>query len=172
MALIASLVVGANNATTLDGASTTLSTPPDRTRFLALHRSAGAIIIGKESAKTEDYSKTNVPIFIFSRLSEKLNLSHPQMQQITVGGNLAEVTRGIDQRINGDVVIEAGPQLLAALVKAGVVDVMQLSITPINGDGNFIDLEKLMNNFDVESEDVIEGTRLLQCRYNGNATNS
>ena len=172
MALIASLVVGANNATTLNGASTGLSTPPDRARFLALHRSAGAIIIGKESAKTEDYSKTEVPIFIFSRLPEKLKLTHPQMQQITIDGDLADVARNINQRIAGDVVIEAGPQLLAALVAAGVVDVLQLSISPINGDDNFIDREKLMTSFDVESEDVIEGTRLLQCRYNGNATNS
>ena len=172
MAFIASLVVGANNATTLNGASTGLSTSPDRARFLALHRSAGAIIIGKESAKAEDYSKTSVPIFIFSRSREKLSLIHPWMQQITVGEDLAEITRGIGQRIDGDVVIEAGHTLLTALVAAGVIDFMQLSISPLDGDGDYIDLEKMMNNFDVESEEVIEGTRLLQCRYNGNATNS
>ena len=172
MALIASLVVGANSATTLAGASTGLSTPPDRARFLALHRSAGAIIIGKESALAEDYSQTNVPIFIFSRSSEKLALIHPQMQQITVDRDLAEITRMIDHRIDGDIAIEAGPRLLTALVEAGVVDYLQLSLSPIAGDGNFINLENLMRNFEVESEENSEGTRLLQCRYNGNATNS
>jgi riboflavin biosynthesis pyrimidine reductase len=171
MALIASLAIGANSATTLGGQSSGISTPADRERFLALHRSAGAIIIGKESAAVEDYAKTAVPIFVFSRNPEKLILKLPTMQQITVDRDLFEISRDINQRIPGNIVIEAGPRLLTALVEVGAVDVLHLSITPIEGDGNFIDTTMLLSSFTIESEENQSGTRLLQCRYNGDAAN-
>jgi riboflavin biosynthesis pyrimidine reductase len=171
MALIASLAVGANNATTLGGGSRELSTPSDRARFLALHRSAGAIITGKESAAVEEYSKTEVPIFVFSRKPEKLTFQHPTMQQLTVDRDLLEISRRIDQRIPGDIVIEAGPRLLMAMVEIGAVDFLQLSITKVHGDGNFIDLDHLLSYFEIESEEIQSGTRLLQCRYNSDTTN-
>jgi riboflavin biosynthesis pyrimidine reductase len=170
MALIATLAVGANNATTLGGNSRDISTPADRARFLALHRLAGAIITGKESAAVEDYSKTEVPIFVFSRSAEKLIFEYPTMQQITVDRNLLEISRRIDQRISDDIVIEAGPKLLTAMVEVGAVDFLQLSITPIEGDGNFIDTEFLLSKFEIEGEENDSGTRLLQCRYHGDAT--
>jgi riboflavin biosynthesis pyrimidine reductase len=172
MAVIATLVVGANNATTIGGSSVGLSTPPDRRRFLDLHRSASAIITGKTSAKKEDYSKTEVPIFIFSRDRTKLTLSHPQMEQIAIDNNLTEITRELGSRFEGEIVIEAGPELLHALVDAGAVDYLQLSIVPIEGDGNYLDLQLLMRDFSIESEEDIDGTRLLKCRYNRDATNS
>lgn len=172
MALIASLVVGANNATTLGGDSQKLSTPPDRTRFLGLHRSAAAIIVGKNSAVHEDYRQTQVPIFIFSRSEKQLPLSHPSMQQILIDGDLAERSRQIEDQILGDVVVEAGPQLLAAMISAGVIEILYLSISPINGDDNFLDLPDLLSKFVIESEELVEGTRLLECRYNSNTANS
>jgi len=171
MALIASLVVGANNATTLGGDSKKLSTPPDRMRFLALHRSAAAIIVGKNSAVHEDYRQTQVPIFIFSRSEKLLALSHPSMQQVFVNGDLANCARQIEDQIDGNIVVEAGPQLLAAMINAGVIEILYLSISPINGDDNFLDLSDLLSKFETESEELFEGTRLLQCRYNGNAAN-
>ena len=91
-------------ATTLGGDSQKLSTPPDRTRFLGLHRSAAAIIVGKNSAVHEDYRQTQVPIFIFSRSEKQLPLSHPSMQQILIDGDLAERSRQIEDQILGDVV--------------------------------------------------------------------
>jgi riboflavin biosynthesis pyrimidine reductase len=171
MALIASLAVGANGATTLRGSSSGISSPADRDRFLALHRSAGAIITGKESAIVEDYAKTRVPIFIFTRSPEKIHFQHPTMQQITVDRDLLEISRRIDQRISGDIVIEAGPRLLLAMAEVGAVDVLHLSITPIEGDGNFIDTSMLLSYFEIESEEHQDGTRLLQGRYNGDAAN-
>ncbi len=171
MALIATLVVGANGATTLGGNSSQLSTPPDRARFLDLHRSAAAIITGKHSANSEDYSQTTVPIYIFTRSGLELSLLHPHMQSVKVVGNLAEVSRKIQSRIFGNVVVEAGPQLLLALIGAGVVDELQLSISPIDGDGNFIEIAELLKDFEIERDEVVDSTRLLQGRYNGNAAN-
>lgn len=167
MTVIASFVVGRNNATTLGGLSTGLSTPEDRARFLQRHRSAGAFIIGKESAAIENYNATKVPIFIFSRNSAPLKFAHPMMQQITVDRNLMEITRIIDARISGDLVVEAGARLLQALIEVGVVDYLELSRTPIDGDGHFINIDKLLANFEIEEDYVLNETQLLKCRYKG-----
>ncbi|CAN2206092.1 hypothetical protein MCEJIRE27_00874 [Candidatus Nanopelagicaceae bacterium] len=173
MALIASLVVGSNGATSLAGNSRPLSTPSDRERFLKRHRSASAFIIGKKSAILESYAATDVPIFVFSRNSDALNLPHPLMQQVTVNrGDLGEISRRIDQRIEGEIVVEAGVSLLTALINAGVIDQWELSISPIEGDGDFIDYETLLLKFDVSEEVAADGTRLLQCRYKGDSPNS
>lgn len=108
MTVIASLVVGSNGATSLDGLSRGLSTEADRARFLQRHRSAAAFIIGKQSALVENYRQSDVPIFIFTRSSQKIELPHPLMQQVTVDRNLREITQLIDLRISGDIVVEAG----------------------------------------------------------------
>jgi riboflavin biosynthesis pyrimidine reductase len=171
MTVTASFVVGRNNASTLGGLSSPLSTPEDRDRFLARHRSAGAFIIGKESAAVENYSATHVPIFVFSRNSAALNFAHPLMQQITVDRNLAEITRIIDARIPGEIVVEAGARLLLAFIEAGVVDYLELSRTPIDGDGHFVDVDHLLSKFEIEEDRILNGTQLLKCRYEGDATN-
>jgi riboflavin biosynthesis pyrimidine reductase len=170
MAVIASLVVGANHATSKDGSSRALSTPADRERFLRRHRGASAFIIGKKSAVAENYQGASVPIFVYSRSSEPLHFDHPLMQQITVDRDLGELTRRIDQRIEGDIVVEAGPTLLMALVEEGVVDILELSISPIEGDGDFIDVEKLLQNFAIQCDEEVDGTRLLSCRNQRNAS--
>ncbi len=172
MALIATLVVGANNATSKAGLSAPLSTPADRTRFLTLHRSAAAIIIGKECALVENYRTTHVPIFVLTRQLEGVELPHPMMEQVTVGDDLAIVSRNIASRFVGDVIIEAGIKLLNALISAGAVDRLALSISPIEGDGHFVNLDDLLSHFSIEEEHEIEGTRLLECRYNRDSSNS
>ena len=173
MALIASLVVGSNGATSLHGKSAPLSTPSDRARFLTRHRSAAAFIIGKQSALMESYNASQVPIFVFSRSSETISLPHPLMQQITVdSGDLGEISRRIDQQIEGDIVIEAGASLLIAMIDAGAIDTLEISISPIEGDGHFINIENILKNFDCSEEIADDGTQLLHGRYQGNAAHS
>jgi riboflavin biosynthesis pyrimidine reductase len=172
MTVIASLVVGSNGASSLEGRSHGLSTQADRARFLARHRSASAFIIGKKSAAIESYSASRVPIFIFTRSTERLNLPHPLMQQVTVDRNLAEITQLIDLRIEGDIVVEAGASLLAALIDVGVIEILELSISPIAGDGDFINLTELLSSFEILSDLDVDGTRLLECRYQRNSTHS
>lgn len=170
MTVYASLVVGSNGATSLGGSSRGLSTPVDRERFLLRHRSAAAFIIGKRSATLESYGATQVPIFIFSRSTEKLTLPHRMMQQITVDRNLGEITKLIDLRIEGDIVVEAGPTLLKALIEVGAIEMLELSISPVAGDGDFINPDELLSHFTVVEEREIEGTKLLKCRYQGDST--
>jgi riboflavin biosynthesis pyrimidine reductase len=94
------------------------------------------------------------------------------MQQVTVDRNLREITQLIDLRITGDIVVEAGASLLGALIDAQVIDILELSISPIAGDGDFIDLDSLLSQFEITEEEVIDETRLLKCRYNRNSTDS
>jgi riboflavin biosynthesis pyrimidine reductase len=94
------------------------------------------------------------------------------MQQVTVDRDLGELTRRIDQRIDGDIVIESGPSLLIALVDEGVVDEIEISISPIAGNGDFIDLAALLSQFTITSESTVDGTRLLKGRYKSDASNS
>jgi riboflavin biosynthesis pyrimidine reductase len=169
MAVIASFLLGANDASSLAGKSAPLSTPADRSRFLARHRSASAFIIGKESASVESYEKTAKPIFVFTRSTQVLTFAHPMMQQVTIDRDLAEVTRGIADRIEGDIVVEAGGHLLLAMIAAGVIDCLELTISPINGDGHFIERDQLLENFEITTDKEIDGTRLLQCRYKGDS---
>jgi riboflavin biosynthesis pyrimidine reductase len=171
MAVIASFVMGANGASTLDGKSAPLSTPADRERFLSRHRSAAAFIIGKASAQVESYAAAKVPIFVFSRSSAALTFPHPLMQQVTVDrGHLGDITRIIDHRIDGDIVVEAGASLLIALIEAGVIDEIELTISPRNGDGNFFNLDQIYKNFSWSEVTVEDGTRLLQGRYKRDST--
>jgi riboflavin biosynthesis pyrimidine reductase len=171
MTVIASIVLGSNGAASLRGGSQGLSTPADRTRFLERHRSASAFIIGKKSAAIESYAKSRVPIFVLTRSSEKLDLTHPLMEQVTVNENLAEAICRISQSIPGNIVVEAGPSLLLALVEAGAIELLELSISPINGDGDFISIENLLSHFEIVGEEEVDGTRLLQCRDKSDATN-
>jgi riboflavin biosynthesis pyrimidine reductase len=94
------------------------------------------------------------------------------MQQILIDDNLREVIKELKLGIDGDIVVEAGPQLLRALVDSGLVEILQLSLSPINGDEHFIDVESFLKNFSIESDESIDGTRLLQCRYRGDSANS
>jgi riboflavin biosynthesis pyrimidine reductase len=169
MAVIASLVVGANGACSIDGQSRGLSTPPDRERFLERHRSASAFIIGKQSSARERYKRVDIPIFVFTRETAPLRFEHPMMQQVNSSFGLKEIVTLIDERIEGNIVVESGPLLLMALAREGCIDHLELSISPIVGDGDFIDVDQLLDYFTIEEEELIEGTRLLKCRDKGNS---
>lgn len=171
MAIIATLVMGSNQATSQGGKSAPLSTPADRERFLQLHRSASAFIIGKNSAAAESYRFTKIPIFVLSRDSTPIPLSHPMMQQVNVGENLGDVVRRIAQGVTGDLVVEAGPSLLMALIDENIIENLHLSITPIEGDGNYVELDSLMDTFEIVQDEMAEGTRLLQCRNKSHTSN-
>lgn len=170
MTIYASLVVGANGATTLYGHSRGLSTPADRERFLARHRSAGAFLIGRESAAREIYQASQVPIYVLTRTSEKIDLPHPRMELINVSGDLAKTVKNLSEETAGNLVVEAGPRLLLPLIEEGVIEILELTQSPIEGDGNFIDCKNLLSYFTITDEKVIDQTRLLECRYKGYAT--
>lgn len=170
MAVIATLVAGSNYATSKGGLSRPLSTTEDRARFLALHQRASAIIIGRESAVRESYQKTSVPIYVFTRGSAPLSLPHAFMQQVSVVDNLLTKVEEISIRHGGDIAVEAGIELLLALARAGAISELELSLTPIAGDGHYLDIDEMFSLFETVAEQEINGTRLLKCRYKGDTS--
>jgi dihydrofolate reductase len=163
MSVIATLVVGANGATSLKGSSSGLSTQADRDRFLQLHRSAGAYIVGRNSASAESYKNSTAPIFIFTRQPIP-NISG----EVDVSQGFEKAVREISNANPSPIVVESGVSLMMAMINDGVIDQLQLSISPIDGDGDFIDLDQLLEHFKIESDIESDGTRLLECRYKGN----
>lgn len=167
MSVIATLNIAANGATSLAGSSAPLSSAPDRQRFLALHRRAGAHITGPNSAKSELYSDRQIPLIILSR-SQKSERS-TKAEIVNTSEGLQEAMRTIALRYPEPLVIEAGPTLLLALTAAGCIDEIELSLSPLDGDGDFINLEELTSHFEFISDENIAGTRLLQGRYKGDS---
>jgi riboflavin biosynthesis pyrimidine reductase len=167
MSVIATLNVGANGATTLAGASAGISTAADRERFLRLHRRAGVHIAGRNSAASELYSSTKIPLVILTR-SVQSEISHGR-EIINTSSGLLTVMHEIKARFPAPIVIEAGPTLLKALIDQGCIEEIELSISPLLGDGNFIDYAELLSHFTLTMDESIDGTRLLHGRYNGDS---
>lgn len=170
--VIATLVVGADGSTSRDGSSSGLSTPADRQRFLALHRSATAIIIGRNTAIRDSYSETHVPVYVLSReYSESLG---PNFRHVLVPdtSSLIHQVNEIATSHSTPIVVEAGPRLLMPLIECGVIDRLELSIVPCTPQENQIDVEALLQNFTIESDLLLDDTRLLECRYKRDASNS
>ena len=167
MSIIATLNVGANGATSLAGSSAGISTAVDRERFLKLHRRAGVHIAGINSANSELYSSTKIPLVILTRSTA--SQSKQSREIINTSDGLQNVMCDIKSRFPAPIVVEAGPSLLTALVKQGCIEEIELSVSPLLGDGNFIDYTELLSHFNLRSDETIDGTRLLHGRYNGDS---
>lgn len=167
MSVIATLNIGANGATSLVGSSAGISSAADRERFLALHRRAGVHLTGSKSASSELYSASTIPLLILSRSSGGNLSERGEIVQTTPG--LQSVMRDIKARFPSPVVVEAGANLLMALVKQGCIEEIELSISPLLGDGNFIDQAELLHHFTITSDETIDGTQLLRGRYKGDS---
>jgi riboflavin biosynthesis pyrimidine reductase len=167
MSVIATLNVGANGATSLAGSSTGISTVIDRERFLKLHRRASVHIAGPNSASSEIYSSTKIPLVILTRSA--LSETDQGREIINTSDGLQGVMREIKARFPAPIVVEAGPSLLRALVEQGCIEEIEISISPLLGDGNFIDYTELLTHFNLTGDETIDGTRLLHGRYNGDS---
>lgn len=168
MSVIATLVIGSNGATALGGTSTALSTPADRQRFLALHRAAGAYITGRNSYSAESYSNSSAPVLIFSRTTK------PVLGATVIDSSkgLPTAMRDAESRFGSPIVVEAGATLFMELLKTGCIQECELSIVPLEGDSHFIDLDVILGYLEIADDDMVDGTRLLKCRYKGSTTYS
>jgi riboflavin biosynthesis pyrimidine reductase len=168
MSVIATLVVGANGATSLAGSSVGISTPADRNRFLALHRRAGVHVVGSNSAASELYTSSKIPLVILTQSTPSEGKQNSEI--INTSEGLQKVMHEIKNRFPAPVVVEAGPNLLTSLVEQGCIEEIELSLSPALGDGNYVDHTKLLSHFIITSDDLIDGTKLLHGRYNGDST--
>ncbi len=168
MSVIATLVIGSNGATALGGGSTGLSTPADRQRFLALHRSANVYITGRNSFIAESYAQSSSPVLILSRSLEPV----VGARVIDASHGLPHAMREIARAYVGPIVVEAGAGLFLELLRSGTLEEVELSIVPIEGDSHFINLAEVLSHVEIIDDQMIDGTRLLKCSYAGSSAYS
>lgn len=140
--VIATMVVGANGATSLAGTSAPLRSAADRTRFLALRRSPeiAAIVVGGATAKVEPYQKSPHPLIVVERL---------ELERSEIG----EILANLRKRIHGTILCEGGARLIHLLLSGDHIDTFFLSRVPINGDDHFLDQSLLRSTMDLVSSE-------------------
>jgi riboflavin biosynthesis pyrimidine reductase len=162
MSVFASLVVGADGATTKDGSSRAISSGIDRSSFLARRRAVDFIFIGGQTARTEPYHRTPVPVVVASRslinaladnrLAHWWNLSPSQA-----------IEKGI-KKFGPNVLVESGARMLERLLSANLLDGIYLSVTDVTGGEDLINFEELLKHFATINRQVIDDTIFIEAR--------
>jgi riboflavin biosynthesis pyrimidine reductase len=162
MSVFASLVVGADGSTSKNGSSGGISSGVDRTTFLARRRNADFILIGGQTARTEPYHRTPVPVVVASRSM----INALADNRLAYWWNLPPVSaleKGI-KKFGPNVLVEAGPQLINELIQARVLDGIYISITSVTDGDDVINIEELLSNFTSIDRNEIEGTFFIEAK--------
>ena len=162
MSVFASLVVGADGSTSKNGSSSGISTGADRTTFLARRRNADFILIGGQTARTEPYHRTPVPVVVISHSM----LNALADNRLAHWWNLSPVSaleKG-RKKFGPNVLVEAGPRIINELITARVLDGIYLSITSVPDGEDVIDVEELLSNFTSIKRDELEGTFFIEAK--------
>lgn len=162
MTVTVTLVVGADGSTSKNGTSAGVSSAADRSAFLARRRSANCILIGGNTARTEPYHRTPVPVVVLSK-----SLINPLADnRLAHCWNLSPV-KAIERAkttFGPDIHVEAGASIIRDLLNANLVDVLELSITEVTGGEEVIDIAELLSHFPIQSERSDSGTRFISAR--------
>ena len=162
MSVFASLVVGADGSTSKNGSSSGISSGADRTTFLARRRNADFILIGGQTARTEPYHRTPVPVVVASR--SMLNaLANNRLAHWWNLSPVSALEKGA-KKFGQNVLVEAGPRLISELIQARVLDGIYLSITSVIDGDDVINIEELLSNFASVERDEIEGTLFIEAK--------
>jgi len=159
MTVTVTLVSGSDGSTSKGGNSAGVSSAADRTSFLARRRAADCILIGGNTARTEPYQRTPVPVVVISK-----SLINPLANnRLAHCWNLTPV-KALDRAIKTfgpNVHVEAGASIIDELLSAGRVDALELSITEVSGGEDKVDFAKLLSYFSQQSEKIADGTRFI-----------
>ena len=154
--------MGSDGSTAKDGSSAGVSTNTDRERFLKRRREFDCIIIGGNTARSERYAITPCPLVVISRHKSNVLITNPN----AVWWNLdpAEALAKAKREFGPDVLIEAGPGLLNEFLKLGLVDQLEISITPITGGDHLIDLNEALRGFEITEDQKVDDTRFVTAK--------
>ena len=153
------MVVGADGSTTKGGSSAGVSNHADRSKFLQRRREADCILIGGATARNEPYQRTPVPVIVLSRglINLIANNRLAQCWNLSPAAAVAKARELFGPNIH----IEAGAMLIRELLAAGLVDRLELSITPVTGGENRIDIAELLSHFTKQNEVQVNETRFI-----------
>lgn len=161
MSVIANLVVGADGSTRLGGDSRGLSTPADRAFFLKARRYRDCIIIGGRTAERRDYDTSPCPVIVLSRTSPSLLERNPQA--LWWNSSPLDAIEKARKVFGTHIGIEAGPKLLISFLQLHLVDILDLSVTPVRGGDSNIDTKFLFSFFDKVERSEIDDTIFYHC---------
>ena len=159
MAVIATLVMGADGSTTKGGTSQGVTSGADRAQFLEHRRLADCIFIGGNTARTEPYLRTPVPVVVISHQLDNPLASNPlaHLWSLSPVAGLVRAIGKFGPRIH----VEAGATMISELIAAGQIDQLELSITSVTGGEMRVDIDALLEVFTTREEKVIDGTRFI-----------
>ena len=162
MRVLANLVLGSDGSTTLDGSSKALSSASDRKRFHELRALASVILIGGNTARTEPYASTPVPLVVITRSGEipESVRSNPkariwELDQVSAANRAGE-------EFGGNILVEGGMRLVQELLIANQIDELYLTLSNKSGGENVYDLSALTRDFTVESSEKVDGETFLK----------
>ena len=162
MTVTVTLVVGADGSTSKNGNSAGVSSAADRSEFLARRRLADCILIGGNTARTEPYHRTPVPVVVLSK-----SLINPLADnRLAHCWNLspAKAIERATTTFGSNIHVEAGVGIIRELIAANLVDILELSITDVVGGEDPINIAELLSHFPNHSEKTDSGTRFISAR--------
>jgi len=162
MSVFASLVVGADGATTKNGSSRAISSGIDRTSFLARRRAVDFIFIGGETARTEPYHRTPVPVVVSSRSLVNALADNRLAHWWNLSPSVA-IEKGI-KKFGQNVLVESGARMLEQLLSARTLDGIYLSVTNVKDGDDLVDYEKMLQNFYSIDRQVIGDTLFIEAK--------
>lgn len=162
--IVATLVVGSDGSTAKDGSSRGVTSTLDRARFLERRRHVDAILIGGNTARTEPYRKTPVPVVVIS--TSMINALADNRQAYWWNASAEEALERAARLFGPTILIEAGASIINELIALGKIDRLELSVTEVTGGEDKIDIQEMLSHFnDVTS--VKEGETIFYTARKG-----
>ena len=160
MSIVATIVVGADGSSTINGSSTEVTSAADRATFLQRRRLVDCIIIGGNTARNEPYSKTPVPLVVVSKQE------HPQLPAAHVWDlDPKDALKKARHEFGENILIEGGASFMSYLLEQNLVDVLELSVTHATGGADIFDYKKFLSLAHRVTEKVVSDTTFYTAEF-------
>ena len=160
MSIVATIVVGVDGSSTINGSSTEVTSAADRATFLQRRRLVDCIIIGGNTARNEPYSKTPVPLVVVSK-QEHSQLPAAHVWDLDPKDALTKAR----QEFGENILIEGGASFMSYLLEQNLVDVLELSVTHATGGADIFDYKKFLSLAHRVTEKVVSDTTFYTAEF-------
>lgn len=159
---MANFVMGEDGSTSFGGNSKALSSNLDRSRFHEIRARASAILIGGQTARTEPYQATPVPLIIISKSGDIPDSVRANPKSLIWDLDPIAALAKAKEEFGENILVEAGAKLLREYLLANLIDELYFTISQKSGGESVYDLNSLTRNFIIESSEKIETDTFLK----------